>query len=228
VPQVVSIAGFADPFSSLSHLIGAGMFAIFSVFLLRRGRGDTLRMASLAIFCCGTVFLLAVSGINHWIGRTGTAHVVVQRLDHAAIFFLIACSFTPIHVILFHGRERWIILTLVWAIAFLGITFKSIYFDSIPARLGTAMYIGMGWIGLASWLLLVRHYSYDFARPLMWGGLAYTIGGVLDSLRWPVLVSGVIQWHEIFHIAVLIGLGCHWAFIYSIADRPFLPVEDAV
>lgn len=228
MPQVVSISGFADPFSSLSHLIGAGMFTIFSVFLLRRGWGDPLRVASLALFCCGTVFLLTVSGLNHSFGRTGTTHIVLQRLDHAAIFFLIACSFTPIHLILFRGRERWFVLTLVWVIAFVGITFKSIYFDSIPAPVGTAMYIGMGWIGLISWRDLVRRYGYNFARPLMWGGFAYTIGGILDTLRWPVLVSGVIQWHEVFHVAVLIGLGCHWAFIYSIANRPFLPVGDAV
>ncbi len=228
MPQVISISGFADPFSSLSHLLGAVMFSIFSVFLLRRGWGDPLRFASLVIFCCGTVFLLAVSGINHSISNTGAGHFFLQRLDHAAVFFLIACSFTPIHVILFRGRERWIVLALVWTVAILGITFKSIYFDLIPARVGTAMYIGMGWIGLVSWLALLRRYGYRFARPLMWGGFAYTIGAILDILRWPVLVSGVIQWHEIFHVAVLIGLGCHWAFIYSIANRPFLPVEEVI
>jgi len=228
VPQVVSISGFADPFSSLSHLLGAVVFAVFSVFLLRRGWGEPLRFASLLIFSCGTVFLLAVSGINHSIGRADFGHFTLQRLDHAAIFFLIACTFTPIHVILFRGRERWIILALVWTVAVLGITFKSIYFDSIPARVGTAMYIGMGWIGFVSWLALVRRYGYNFARPLMWGGFAYTIGAILDILHWPVLVSGVIQWHEVFHLAVLIGLGCHWAFIYSIANRPFLPVEEEV
>jgi channel protein (hemolysin III family) len=226
--NVISISGVADPFSSLSHLLGAVMFSIFSVFLLRRGWGDPLRVASLVIFCCGTVFLLTVSGINHSISKTGTGHLYLQRLDHAAIFFLIACTFTPIHVILFRGRQRWVILALVWVIAVLGITFKSIYFELIPASVGTAMYIGMGWIGFASWLAVVQSYGYQFARPVMWGGFAYTIGAILDILRWPVLVSGVIQWHEIFHVAVLIGLGCHWAFIYSIANRPFAPVGDAI
>jgi predicted membrane channel-forming protein YqfA (hemolysin III family) len=44
------------------------------------------------------------------------------------------------------------------------------------------------------------------------------VGAVLDILRWPVLVPGVIQWHEVFHVAVLVGLAFHWAFIYHIAD----------
>ncbi len=226
--NVTSIPGIADPFSSLSHLLGAVVFAVFSVFLLRRGRGDAERMTSLVIFCCGTVFLLATSGTMHLIGRNGSGHMFFQRLDHAAIFFLIACSFTPTHVILFRGRQRWIVLTLVWTIAFLGILFKTIYFDSISPRVGTAIYIGMGWIGVVSWWAVVRKHGFDFAKPIMWGGFAYTIGGVLDALHWPVVISGVIQWHEVFHVAVLIGLGCHWAFVYSIANTPFLPATDEV
>jgi channel protein (hemolysin III family) len=222
---IVSIPGFADPFSSMSHLLGAALFTLFSVFLLRRGRGDAARMASLAVFCFGTVFLLSSSGVMHLLGRDGTAHSVMRRIDHAAIFVLIACSFTPIHVILFQGRQRWIVLTLVWMVAIVGITIKTIFFDSIPPAVGTAIYIGMGWIGLASWRAVVKEYGFQFARPIMWGGFAYTIGGVLDSLHWPVLISGVVQWHEVFHVAVLIGLGCHWAFIYSVADRP-LPRND--
>ena len=230
--SIVSIPGFADPFSSMSHLLGAVLFTIFSVFLLHRGRGDAMRMTSLAVFCFGTVFLLASSGVTHLLAREGTAHSVMRRIDHAAIFALIACSFTPMHVILFQGRQRWTVLILVWTIAILGIAIKTVYFDSIPPAVGTAIYIGMGWIGLASWLAIVKEYGFRFAQPIMWGGLAYTIGGLLDSLHWPVLISGVVQWHEVFHVAVLIGLGCHWAFVYSIADRPlprqgFGPLADS-
>jgi channel protein (hemolysin III family) len=222
---MISIPGFADPFSSLSHLLGAALFAVFSIFLIRRGRGESLRVTSLAVFSAGTVLLLSLSGTMHLIGRNGSGHSVLQRLDHAAIFILIACSFTPIHIILFRGKQRWIVITVVWTIAFLGILLKTIYFESIPPPVGTAIYIGMGWIGIFSWLAVVRRYGFEFAQPIMWGGIAYTIGGLLDSVHWPILVSGVIQWHEVFHVAVLIGLGCHWAFVYSIANRPFLPVD---
>ncbi|WP_231936330.1 PAQR family membrane homeostasis protein TrhA [Bythopirellula polymerisocia] len=217
---MISITGFSDPFSSLSHLLGAFVFAVLSAFMLRRGRGDSWRVASLAMFCLGAVFLLTISGVNHLIARQGAAHLVIQRLDHAAIFALIACSFTPIHMILFHGWGRWGALALIWAIAFLGIILKSVYFDSISASIGTAMYIGMGWIGLGSWFSVVRRYGFYFAQPIMWGGIAYTVGAILDILQWPVLISGVIQWHEVFHVAVLMGLAFHWAFIYQIANWP--------
>ncbi|QEG35600.1 PAQR family membrane homeostasis protein TrhA [Bythopirellula goksoeyrii] len=218
--NVISISGFSDPFSSLSHLLGAGVFAVLSVFLVRRGRGDAWRVFSLVLFCLGAVALLTISGVNHLIARQGTTHLIMQRLDHAAIFVLIACSFTPIHMILFHGWGRWGALAIIWAIAFLGITLKSIFFVSISESVGTAMYIGMGWIGLFSWFSIVRRYGFDFAQPIMWGGLAYTIGAILDILQWPVVISGVIQWHEVFHVAVLLGLACHWSFIYQIANWP--------
>lgn len=188
--------------------------------MLRRGRGNVCRMASLALFCLGAVLLLSVSGVNHLIARQGTAHLVMQRLDHAAIFALIACSFTPVHMILFHGWSRWGVIFLIWIIAILGITLKSIYFNSISASVGTAMYIGMGWIGFGSWLSIVRRYGFDFAKPIMWGGIAYTVGAILDSLQWPVVISGIIQWHEVFHVAVLLGLASHWSFIYGIANWP--------
>jgi len=63
VDEIISIPGFNDPFSSISHLLGAGIFAILSIFLLRRGRGDRARMINLAVFCVAAVFLLSMSGV---------------------------------------------------------------------------------------------------------------------------------------------------------------------
>jgi channel protein (hemolysin III family) len=230
VGRLISIPGFADPVSSLSHLLGAAVFAVLSVVLLRRGRGDGLRMIGLAVFSFGAVFLLSTSGVYHLLGQDGTPRVVLQRLDHAAIFVLIACSFTPLHLILFRGWGRWGVLALVWGIAVTGITLKSVYFDSIPPRLGTALYLGMGWIGLGSWLALLRRFGFEFVSPVMWSGLAYTVGAVMDSLKWPTLATGVVRAHEIFHVAVLIGLGFHWAFLYHVANQSTggpLPMRDS-
>ena len=216
--DTISIPGFADPFSSLSHLLGALFFALLSFPLVMRGWGNTARVISLLIFCLGTVFLLTMSGVYHLLDPEGSARSVMQRLDHAAIFVLIACSFTPAHVIMFRGWQRWGILLLVWTYAAVAITLKMIYFDQLSPRLSLAMYLTMGWIGLFTGIALWRRYGFNFIQPILWGGVAYTIGGVLQSLRWPVLVPGVVQWHEVFHVAVLIGLGFHWAFNYQLAD----------
>lgn len=221
--ETISIPGFAEPFSSLSHLLGALFFAVLSIPLLWRGRGNVARTTSLLVFCLGAVFLLSVSGVYHLLDPNGNARPIMRRLDHAAIFVLIACSFVPGHVILFRGWRRWGILAIVWTYAVVAITVKVLYFDQIPPRLGLAMYLAMGWIGLYSGTALYRRFGFTFILPIFWGGVAYTVGAVLESLHWPVLVPGVVQWHEVFHVAVLLGLGFHWAFVYQIADGRIEP-----
>jgi len=80
-----------------------------------------------------------------------------------------------------------------------------------------ALYLGFGWAGLYAGTLLGRRYGIRFLAPLAWGAAAYTIGAVLEFLRWPTLLAGVVGPHELFHLFVLIGLGCHWLFVWRCA-----------
>ena len=219
------IPGFSDPFSSLSHLLGAAIFLALGFLLVRRGSGNVPRMISLAVFVFGAVLLLSISGTYHLLDPNGSARVVMRVLDHAAIFVLIACTFTPVHVILFRGVGRWGSLLLIWGFAVVAITCKSIYFYTMPEWLGLSLYLGMGWIGLASGFALYRQYGFAFVAPVLWGGLAYSIGAVLDHLKWPEPIPGAVRSHEVFHIAVHIGLAFHWSFIYSIADGRLSPIQ---
>jgi channel protein (hemolysin III family) len=223
MPSLTAIPGFAEPFSSLSHLAGAGLFLVMSIFLIRRGRGNAARVASLAIFSFGSVLLLSISGVYHLLDPNGSTRFVMKVLDHAAIFVLIACTFTPVHVILFHRWGQWGVLTLVWTYAVTAIVLKTIYFNSMPDALGLSLYLGMGWIGAYTGLSIWRRFGFHFMEPILWGGVAYSLGAVLEFMRWPVVWPGVVQWHEVFHLAVLIGLAFHWSFIYSIADGRLSP-----
>jgi len=219
VAEIIPIPGFFQPFSSLSHLLGAVVFAGFSLPLLLRGRGSRLRLTSLAIYCLGTV----VRGTYHLLDPAGAARPVVRRLDHAAIFVLIACSFTPSLIILFRGKARWGILLFVWLYAIFAIVLKMAYFDQISSHQGLILYLLMGGIGIFPCILISQRHGWSFLKPILWGGLAYALGGTLESFQWPVLVPGVIQWHEVFHVAVLLGLGFHWAFVFTIADGRLEP-----
>jgi len=221
---LLTIPGFNDPFSSLSHLLGAGVFAVLSYFLIRRGVRTERpvhpgRIVALAVFAFSAVLLLSMSGVFHLLGP-GTGRNVLQRLDHAAIFVLIAGTFTPMHAILFRGPWRWGMLGFIWTVAIVGVTLKSIFFTSLPAWAGTLLYVGMGWVGVLSFTTLVRRHRFRFARHIIFGGIAYTIGASLELFEPPPLIAGVVQSHEIFHVAVLIGLGLHWRFIWKIAGKP--------
>ena len=228
---MLSIPGFSDPFSSLTHLAAAVVFAILSFFLIAGGRGDARRVISLAVFAFSCVLLLSLSGVYHLLTPETAARGVLIRLDHAAIFLLIAGSFTPVHAILLRDRWHWHLLAWIWGAALIGLTLKTVYFDTVPPWLGLLMYLGLGWLGLISTVVLARRSGVGFVLPLVWGALAYTIGALADFLAWPVLVARVVGPHEIFHLAVVAGIAFHWGFIHRIAGAErigFLDPQVAV
>jgi channel protein (hemolysin III family) len=107
--------------------------------------------------------------------------------------------------------------------AAVAVAMRAVYHAGLPQWLLLILYLGMGWIGLTPGIALWRRYGYRFIAPIFWGGVAYSVGAIMEFLRWPTLIAGVIQPHEVFHVAVLIGLGLHWSFIYSIADGRLSP-----
>jgi channel protein (hemolysin III family) len=198
-------------------MLGAILFLFLGLKLLQHGRGDRSRVAFLAVYAASCVLLLSMSTVYHMMVRGGTAHAVLGRLDHGAIFGLIAGTFTPTLGILFRGWLRWGQLLLIWAAAITGITLKTIFYDDVAEWLGLSFYLTLGWFGAFAAVLLVRRYGFAFIRPLLWGGVAYSIGGAVDLARWPTIIPRVIEGHEVFHIAVLIGAVFHWRFIWQFA-----------
>ena len=206
----------ADPLSSVLHLGGALVFAVLGIGLLQRARGSTLRVAAISVYWSGVLFALSVSGIFHLVARGTQAREVLMIVDHAAIFFLIAASYTPIHIIQFRGFMRWGILGLVWTAAVAGIVLKSVWFDSIPEWAGLSLYLALGWTGLISAIALYRLVGLKPLIPLIGGAIAYTLGAVFEYARIPTLASGIVGPHEIFHLFVLAGVGMHWEYIRRI------------
>jgi channel protein (hemolysin III family) len=222
---IISIPGFSDPVSAMTHLLGAAVFAAMGFVLVRKGRlasdpGWNWHMTALAVFAFAAVTQLGISGAYHILQPGLFPRLVLQRMDHTAIFFLIAASFVPVHVILFQGWRRWLILLILASLAAIGITLNLLYFGGLPEIVGLTFYIAMGWVGAYSGYALYRRYGWAFIRPLVWGGIAYTLGGAIEFLRRPVLFEGVVGPHEIFHLAVLTGLGFHFYFALSFAGEP--------
>ena len=216
-PGLYHLPGFHEPFSVITHLLGAVVFLFLGYRLMQRGRGDRGRMVFLGVYAASCVLLFSLSGVYHMMVRGGVAHQVMERLDHGAIFVLIAGTFTPTHGILFRGWLRWGPLAFIWASAVTGITLKTIFFDDVAEWLGLSFYLTLGWLGIISAAILARRYGLAFIRPLMWGAVAYTLGGMVDFTRWPTVIPRVVESHEVFHIAVLIGATFHWRFIWQFA-----------
>ena len=215
--EIYPLPGFHDPFSAISHLVGAIVFLVLGLRLLQRGRGDRGRLIFLGIYAFANVFLFTMSGVYHQMERHGVARQVMARLDHGAIFILIASTFTPVHGILFHGWWRWGPLAVMWSATITAITLKTIFFDDLAEWLSLSLYLVLGWVGLISGTLVARRHGFRFVQPLLWGGIAYSIGAVFEFLHWFQVIPGVLHYHEIFHLLVLAGAYLHWSFTWQFA-----------
>jgi len=214
--NTLSLPGFSDPFSSISHLVAALFAFYYGLELIRLTGGEKRLVVSVVVFILSVTFLLSMSGVFHLLQHESTARHVLQRLDHAGIFALIAGTYTPVHYILFTGFLRWGFLLLIWILAITGITLKSIFFNELAEWLGLMFYLGLGWIGILSAYYTHRLHGFTILKPLIYGALAYTIGATIEFLRLPFLIPNVIGPHELFHIAVLAGIAWHWQFVRNL------------
>ena len=229
--DISSVAGFAEPVASWSHLLAAALFVVLSVRMLRRGWsggervavGRKTRMTCLGLFCFACVSLFSISGVYHLLGFGGTARSVLLRLDHSFIFVLIAATFTPPHVFLFKGVMRWGPLLFVWSVAVSGIVLRATLGADMPSWLGVTIYTAMGWSGLVGGAAIWRRYGSEVVEPAMIGGLVYTVGAVIQLAESPVLIPGVVGSHELFHLAVVGGAVSCWTFIYRFASGELPP-----
>lgn len=215
----IPFAGISEPFSSLSHLFSALFFLIAGIRMIWQGRGNWGRSLSLIIYVFCTVFLFSMSGVYHLLEKGSTANYVLKILDHAGIYVMISGSFTPFQIILLRGYQRWVPLLLIWAFAITGLTLTAVFFDTIPEWLLLSFFIGMGWMGGFT-ILAVWKVSKRASKLIVLGGVFYTIGALFDFLRWPTLILGVFEAHELFHVAVSAAALVHFWAIREISHWP--------
>jgi channel protein (hemolysin III family) len=216
----VSIPGFTDPVSSASHLLMAGVSLVGAFFLCRKGRGNGARVFALILYSFSLVFLFSMSGVFHLLDRGGEAREVLQRLDHAGIWVLIAGTITPLQVILFRGAFRWGMLLFVWVLTINGLVLEIVFFKDFPEWLLLSFFLGLGWLGAISMIQFRKAFTGASITPVALGGIFYSVGAIIDFINWPTLLEGIVGPHEIFHIFVVLGAAAHWIFIYRWCHHP--------
>lgn len=216
--RLVHYFGLNDPVSSLSHLTAAVGALGGAYFLYKKGRGDTLRSTSLLIFSASLLFLFSMSGVYHAL-PPGPWRSVFRRLDYAGIWIVIAGSATPVHVLLFEGHWRWGLIALFWGAALTCLVLIDIYFSQLPYWSIILAYVGVASIGIVSFARITARYGWKESSLLFLGGIAYSAGALIDYLNGPVVLTGVIGAHELFHLLVIIGAVLHWSFVYNWAGR---------
>ena len=189
--------------NSISHGVGlvAAIVAFPFVVMAAAARGSTSGIIAASIFATTMVLLYLSSTIFHAL-PDGRAKRVFQVLDHAAIFLLIAGTYTPFTLGVLHGVWGWTLFGIVWSVAAVGIVLKSIggvRYNTIS----TWAYLAMGWVVV---IAAERLWTLMPAWGLFWlfaGGLAYTLGAVF------FLLERIRYFHFAWHLFVVAGTACH-------------------
>ncbi len=200
-----------EPINAWSHLVGLVLAAIGTVALLRLSERPA-QVVAFAVYGGSLILLYAASTVYHTLPLPEHRLRPLRTLDHIAIYFLIAGTYTPVALITLHGPLGWWLLTATWAIAVAGIPFKILWLDA-PVWLSTAIYLAMGYLALVAAAPLAQAVTIGGMAWLLAGGVAYTVGAIIFAARRPDPLPGVFGHHEIWHLLVLVGSGCHFAFM---------------
>jgi hemolysin III len=200
-----------EPVNGLSHLLGLVLAAAGTWFLLAVAQRPE-QLTAFSIYGGTLILLYAASTLYHTLSLSERPLRALRTVDHIAIYFLIAGTYTPIALLTLNSRLGWTLLAIVWLIAAAGIPFK-LYFLDAPVWISTATYLVMGYLALVAVIPLVRAVSMSGVLWLVAGGIAYTAGAVIYSRQRPNPFPGWLGHHEIWHVLVLVGSACHFAFM---------------
>ncbi|MEM7296799.1 MAG: hemolysin III family protein, partial [Bacteroidota bacterium] len=188
-----------------THGFGILASILGSFFLIQKANTSFELLASI-IFGSSLIILYLASTLYH-AATDEEKRTKLRIFDHAAIFILIAGTYTPICMISLQKSWGVPLLIVTWSIAILGIMLK-LFFTGKYDRASTILYVGMGWIAIVAIKPLLEAFPIE---PLLWllaGGICYTTGAVIYSFR------KIPFNHAIFHVFVLGGSLCHYIMIY--------------
>lgn len=192
----------------LSHALGLALsIAALPLLIVRASaNGTAVDIVSVSIFGASMIILYAASTLYHS-AKKPRLRRRLNIFDHAAIYVLIAGTYTPFTLIVLGGTIGWVIFGISWGLALIGIILK-LFFTGKFDLLSTIMYVLMGWVIIFAIKPLVNNLSPDGLIWLFAGGFAYTVGAILFSI--PKLKFN----HAIFHVFVLSGSICHFISLY--------------
>lgn len=196
-----------EQLNTLTHALGALLALIGTVCLLIKGQDLALgAWISLWVYGLSMVFLFSCSTLYHF-SRQAERRIFYKKMDHIAIYYLIAGSYTPFLAIAFPSAKSTWFLILLWGVALAGTLFKLFLIHRFQ-RLSLFAYLLMGWCAIFLIEDMRRHLDANALKFLIAGGLCYTVGALFYALK------SVRYTHAIWHIFVLMGAGLQFLSIY--------------
>lgn len=201
-----------DPVSGLMHLGAAVVAAAGAVGLVYLGRDSLDKQLSLLVYGVSLVAMLAASAAYHLVNASPDTVKFLRKLDHSAIYLIIAGTYTPICLYFFTGFWQWGMVALIWLFAFIGIAVKLVFIHA-PRWLTVAIYLGMGWLGVFAIPEMLNTMPPGAIGWLFAGGIFFTLGALVYAFKKPDWYPNVFGFHELWHVFVILGCLCHFIVI---------------
>ena len=199
--------------NAITHGVGAALAIAGAVYLIVvSARGSAWVVVSCSIFAGTLMLVYLCSTLYHSLVRTRARHVF-HVLDHAAIYLLIAGTYTPFTLVSLRGPVGWTLFAVVWTLAIAGVIFKSFAVGQFAVA-SAVVYLFQGWIVVFAARPLMHAISPDGLLLLGAGGLAYTLGVVFFAL------DRIPYFHAAWHVFVLAGSIAHYFAILFYVDPP--------
>ncbi len=198
----------------IPHSVGA-LFAVPAAILCVAHASSGDAAVGAAIYGLSLILLLSTSAVYHTPTWTPRIRMWLRRVDHLAIFVLIAGSYTPICLVALPPEECTVMLIAVWSCAGLG-ALLSLFWPMAPRWLNVGLTLAMGWLILPYGLVIIEALGPGGMALLAGGGVLYSVGGLAYAKRAPNPIPGVFGHHEVFHCLVLTAAACHYALIWRL------------
>lgn len=209
------LVGALRLWSALSHGAGALLALVGTTILLCRSYflGSPLEMGIFALYGGSVIVLYTASTLYHSIPGSLSCRLALRKFDHCAIYFLIAGSYTPICLLALGNQVGYLLFGLIWCCAVVGMVLTAIKL-AVPHWVSSLIYLAMGWVAVFAISPISQALSQTAMALLLFGGLFYTIGGVLYALKLPLRHHPHFGCHEIFHLFILMGSISHFVMMF--------------
>jgi hemolysin III len=205
-----------EPVNSLTHWGGTILALVGVIALVIVGWGRPAKIISLIIYGISLISLFSASATYHMVRVKDKALEIFRKIDHAAIYFLIAGTYTPFCVNAFTGFWKWGMLIIIWSLAIIGISAKVLIVHA-PRWLNAGIYLVMGWLCVGASGQLLSTLSMWILTWLIIGGVIYTLGAIVYITKIFNFVPGVFGFHEVWHIFVLLAAAAHFVAVIGMA-----------
>lgn len=170
------------------------------------------------VYSMGVLTLFGVSAIYHRINWNTKKRALLKKLDHAAIYIMIAGTFTPIALLSLSETSRKTLLITIWSVTCVGII-QSIFFVNLPKIINAIIYIITGFLVIPYLPEIKNSVGNLNAILIVVGGIIYSLGALAYGLKRPILKPTIFGYHEVFHVLVSIAAIIHYFVIHSLVKN---------